>query len=53
MTDEYLDQKWKDIEARMQKFEDTACPQDKLFLDCMIRDWEAKMRLKIKHDESN
>jgi len=48
MTDEYMDKQWAKIEARMKRFEETASPQDKLFLDCMVRDWEAKMRLKLK-----
>jgi hypothetical protein len=48
MTDEYMDEQWAKIEARMKRFEETASPQDKLFLDCMVRDWEAKMRLKLK-----
>ena len=48
MTDEYMDEQWSKIEARMKRFEETASPQDKLFLDCMVRDWEAKMRLKLK-----
>jgi hypothetical protein len=51
MTEEYMNQKWKDIEARMRRFEETASPQDKMMLDCMIRDWEAKMKLKIQYEE--
>ena len=52
MTDEYLDQKWAEIEARMRRFELTASPQDKMMLDCMVRDWEAKMKLKLQDEES-
>jgi len=48
MTDEYLDGKWAEIEARMQRFEETASPHDKMMLDCMVRDWEAKMKLKLQ-----
>ena len=51
MTDEYLDQKWAEIEARMQRFEETASPHDKMMLDCMVRDWEAKMKLKIQDEK--
>ena len=37
MTNEYLDQKWAEIEARMRRFELTASPQDKMMLDSMAR----------------
>ena len=50
MTDEYMDEQWARIEARMRRFEETASPQDKMFLDCMVRDWEAKMRLKLQDE---
>lgn len=47
MTDQYMDEKWAEIERRMARYEETASPQDKMMLDCMIRDWEAKMKLKM------
>ena len=50
MTDEYMEEQWAKIEARMRRFEETASYQDKLMLDCMVRDWEAKQRL-ILQDE--
>ena len=50
MTDEYMDEQWSKIEARMRRFEETASYQDKMFLDCMVRDWEAKMRLKLQDE---
>ena len=50
MTDEYMEEQWAWIEARMKRFEETASYQDKLMLDCMVRDWEAKQRL-ILQDE--
>lgn len=53
MTDEYMDKKWQEIEARLQRFEETASPQDKMILDCMVRDWEAKMRLKLKQESND
>lgn len=52
MTDEYLDKKWQEIEARLKRFEETASPQDKMILDCMVRDWEAKMRIKLKQSDA-
>ena len=50
MTDEYMNEQWAKIEARMQKLEETASPHDKMMLECMVRDWEAKMKLKINYD---
>ena len=51
MTDEYMDEQWDKIEARMRRFEETASPHDKMMLDCMVRDWEAKMKLKLQDEE--
>ncbi len=50
MTQEYLDDKWAEIERRMASYAETAPPQDKIMLDCMIRDWEAKMKLKMNYE---
>jgi len=51
MTDEYMDRKWAEIEERMRRFEATASAHDKMMLDCMIRDWEAKMKLKTQNNK--
>jgi len=51
MTDEYLDRKWAEIEERMRRFEATASAHDKMMLDCMVRDWEAKMKLKLQDEK--
>jgi hypothetical protein len=51
MTDEYMDKQWAKIEARMKRFEENASPHDKMMLDCMVRDWEAKMKLKLQDEE--
>ena len=51
MTDEYLDRKWAEIEDRLRRFEATASPHDKMMLDCMVRDWEAKVKLKLQHEK--
>ena len=51
MTDEYMDKQWAKIEARMKRFEETASTHDKMMLDCMVRDWEAKMKLKLQDEE--
>ena len=50
MTDEYMNEQWAKIEARMKRFNETASYQDKMFLDCMVRDWEAKMKLKLQDE---
>ena len=50
MTDEYMDKQWEKIEARMRRFEETASPHDKMMLECMVRDWEAKMKLKLQDE---
>ena len=50
MTDEYLDRKWAEIEERMRRFEATASAHDKMMLECMMRDYEAKQKL-ILQDE--
>ena len=52
MTDEYMDEQWAKIEARMKQFEKTASSHDKMMLDCMVRDWEAKMKLKLQQHET-
>ena len=51
MTDEYMDEQWAKIEARMRKFEETSDPQDKMILECMVRDWEAKQRLILQNEK--
>jgi len=50
VTDEYLDRKWAEIAERMRRFETTASSHDKMMLDCMVRDWEAKMKLKLQDE---
>ena len=51
MSDEYLDRKWDEIEERMRRYEASASSHDKMMLDCMVRDWEAKMKLKLQDEE--
>tara|TARA_R100001591_G_scaffold104813_1_gene112596 strand:+ start:62 stop:226 length:165 start_codon:yes stop_codon:yes gene_type:complete len=45
-----MDKQWAKIEARMKRFEETASSHDKMMLDCMVRDWEAKMKLKLQDE---
>ena len=51
MTDEYMQKKWEEIEERMKRFEETASPSDKMVLDCMVRDYEAKQRLILQNEK--
>ena len=51
MTEEYMEEQWAKIEARVKRFEETASPHDKMMLDCMVRDWEAKMKLKLQDEK--
>lgn len=46
-----MNEQWAKIEARMQKFEEKASPHDKMMLECMVRDWEAKMKLKLQDEK--
>jgi hypothetical protein len=51
VNDEYLDKKWKEIEERMMRFEQTASYKDKMMLECMVADYEAKMKLKLQDEQ--
>lgn len=48
MTDEYMNELWLEVEDRVSRYERTKNPQDKMFLDCMVRDYESKMKLKLQ-----
>ena len=52
MTDEYMNDMWADIERRMQDYETNPTSNKKLIIDCMITDYEAKMKLKLQQDET-
>ena len=52
MTDEYMDDMWADIERRMQDYEANPTSNKKLIIDCMITDYESKMKLKLQQDET-
>ena len=52
MTDEYMNDMWADIERRMQDYEANPTSNKKLIIDCMITDYEAKMKLKLQQDET-
>jgi len=50
MTDEYMAELWLEVEDRVARYERTKNPQDKMFLDCMVRDYESKMKLKVQDE---
>jgi hypothetical protein len=52
MTDEYMDDMWGDIERRMRDYDANPTSNKKLIIDCMITDYEAKMKLKLQQDET-
>lgn len=53
LTDEYMDELMRRIDNKMQAYELYRRPQDKMILDCMVRDYEAKMKLKLQEDETS
>jgi len=50
MTDEYMDELMRRIDNKMQAYELYRRPQDKMILECMVKDYESKMRLKLKEN---
>lgn len=53
MTDEYMEQLAEAIERKMQAYELYRRPRDKMMLECMLQDYEAKQRLKLQDYETN
>ena len=50
MTDEYMQCLEEAIDRKMQAYELYRRPRDKMMLECMVRDYEAKQKL-ILQDE--
>ena len=50
MTDEYMKYLEEAIDRKMQAYELYRRPRDKMMLECMVRDYEAKQKL-ILQDE--
>ena len=50
MTDEYMDMLMRRIDQKMQAYELYRRPQDKMILECMVADYEAKMKLKLQDE---
>ena len=51
MTDEYMTMLQERICNMMQRYEKERNPNDKMILECMLRDYEAKQRLMIKDEK--
>ena len=51
MTDEYMEELASRIDNMMQRYELYRIPRDKMMLECMLRDYEAKMKLNLQQDE--
>ena len=48
MTDEHMEYLAEAIERKMQAYELYRRPRDKMMLECMLQDYEAKQRLHAK-----
>ena len=51
MTDEYMYELASRIDNMMQRYELYRIPRDKMILECMLRDYEAKQRLMIQDEK--
>jgi hypothetical protein len=51
MTDEYMDELASRIDNMMQRYELYRIPRDKMILECMLRDYEAKQRLMMQDEK--
>jgi len=51
MTDEYMEHLYEAIERKMQAYELYRRPRDKMMLECMLRDYEAKQKLLIQDEK--
>ena len=51
MTDEYMDELMRRIDNMMQRYELYRIPQDRMILECMVRDYEAKQRIRMQDEK--
>ena len=51
MTDEDMEHLSEAIERKMQAYELYRRPRDKMMLECMLRDYEAKQKLLIQDEK--
>ena len=48
----HIDKLWKRIESMEQRVETEPSRQNKMVLDCMLKDYVAKQKLLIKHGQT-
>ena len=51
MTDEYMEGLAQRIDNMMQRYELYRIPRDRMMLECMIRDYEAKQKLMMRNEK--
>ena len=51
MTDEYMEELAEAIERKMQAYDLYRRPRDKMMLECMLQDYEAKQKLLIQDEK--
>ncbi len=51
MTDEYMYELASRIDNMMQRYELYRIPRDKMILECMLRDYEAKQKLMMQDEK--
>ena len=51
MTDEYMEQLAEAIERKMQAYEMHGRSRDKMMLECMLLDYEAKQKLLMQDEK--
>jgi hypothetical protein len=51
LTNEYMQELERRIDNMMQRYELYRIPQDRMILECMVRDYEAKQRLRIQNEK--
>jgi hypothetical protein len=50
LTDEYMQELERRIDNMMQRYELYRNPNDHMILECMVRDYEAKQKLKLQDE---
>ena len=51
MTDEYMEGLAQRIDNMMQRYELYRIPRDRMMLECMLRDYEAKQKLMMQNEK--
>ncbi len=51
MTDEHMEYLAEAIERKMQAYELYRRPRDKMMLECMLQDYEAKQKLMMQNEK--